>query len=82
MISMEPVVVDLDADKGPKVTLATASPKVTASLGEGVELLMNGKRKAASEENASKPTPIKDLASLEKELNDLSDKPSSSSTLR
>ena len=69
-----PVVIDIGAPSSEKISISgSASPKVTAALGEGVELLMNDKRKTASE-NKDKDTSIKNIASLEEELNDLSAK--------
>lgn len=69
-----PVIIDLGSSPSDKITVADSkSPKVTAALGEGVELLMNDKRKTASEnKDKTSDSSIKNITSLEAELNDLS----------
>jgi len=72
---MDPLVVDLSSAKQDDATRISigglSTPKATSTLGEGVELLMNDRRKQASEEKG-KDTSIKNIASLEDELNSLS----------
>lgn len=68
--------IDLDAKSTDKISISTpkspnVSPNVLETLGEGVELLMNDKRKAVGE-SKDKPREIKNISSLEDELNDLS----------
>ena len=77
-----PVVIDIGKPSSEKISISgSASPKVTAALGEGVELLMNDKRKNASE-HKEKDTTIKNIASLEEELNELSSKTAPSVSLK
>ena len=72
---MVPLVVDLDSakqDDAARISIGGLSTsKAASTLGEGVELLMNDKRKQASEDK-EKDTSIKNIASLEDELNSLS----------
>jgi hypothetical protein len=73
---METVVIDLDAQSTDKISINApkspkVSPKVLETLGEGVELLMNDKRKMVGE-NKDKSREIKNISSLEDELNNLS----------
>ena len=68
----KPIVIELGKPSRETISLSNgASPKVSTALGEGVELLMNDKHKQSSD-TKGKNVDIKNITSLEDELNSLS----------